>query len=145
MNFKSIIYKLIELKSSIYFDIFINCIFMIVLLTTLFSSSYSLVPIDLVKPFIGINNLLEVMRAFNILMIFFNLVFLIQSLILLNGLSKGSISKSLVATLLYAKWFITTMACGLPYLYNHPISPLFLLLNICILFLLWYQLTEHTL
>ena len=136
--------KFINLKASIYYDITINIIFIIIFLYSLLFEKFNIFPMDhLLKPFIGVNNLKEFIQAMHIVLICYSVIFLSQTILLYIGLSKGFIKKSLVATILFYKWLITAIACSVPFLYNNPISPMYLVVNIFLLFLFWYQSIEH--
>jgi hypothetical protein len=137
--------KLINLKASIYYDIVIHLIFLAIFFYSLISNTYNIFPIDdLLKPFIGINNFKEFIQAMNIVLFSFSLIFITQSIILLKAIDEKKIEKVLVATILYYKWLITTLASVVPFIYNHPINPIYLVFNICLLYLFWYQKTEYS-
>tara|TARA_B100001250_G_C19724794_1_gene755551 strand:+ start:354 stop:776 length:423 start_codon:yes stop_codon:yes gene_type:complete len=136
--------KFITLTASIYYDIFIHVIFLITFLYSLISNTYNIFPIDdVLKPFIGVNNLKEFIQAMHIILICFSLIFLAQTILIFFGLAKGYIKKRLAATILYYKWLITSFASAVPFIYNHPISPLYVVANIFLLFLFWYKATEY--
>ena len=136
--------KFISLTASIYYDIFISIIFLIIFFYSMLSNTYNIFPIDdLLKPFIGINNLLEFIQAMHIVLICFSLIFITQTILLFTGLDKGYIKKKLVITILFYKWLITAFASAVPFIYNHPISPFYLVVNILFIFLFWYQSTEY--
>ena len=136
--------KFISLTASIYYDIFIHIIFLIIFIYSFLSNTYNIFPMDdVLKPFIGINNLLEFIQAMHIVLICFSLIFITQTILLFTGLDKGYIKKKLVITILFYKWLITAFASAVPFIYNHPISPFYLVVNILFIFLFWYQSTEY--
>jgi len=136
--------KFISLTASIYYDIFISIIFLIIFFYSMLSNTYNIFPMDdLLKPFIGMNNLKEFIQAMHMVLICYSLIFLTQTLLLYLGIVKGHIKKSLVATILFYKWLITAIACAVPFIYNNPISPFYIVANILFLFLFWHQSTEH--
>ena len=136
--------KFISLTASIYYDIFISIIFLIIFFYSMLSNTYNIFPIDdLLKPFIGINNLKEFIQAMHMVLICYSLIFLTQTILLYLGITKGYIKKKLVATILFYKWLITAIACVVPFIYNNPISPFYLVVNILLLLLFWYQATEY--
>ena len=134
----------ISLTASIYYDIFIHIIFLILFIYSFLSNTYNIFPMDdVLKPFIGINHLLEFIQAMHIVLICFSLIFITQTILLFSGLNQGYIKHKLVITILFYKWLITAFASAVPFIYNHPISPFYLVANILFIFLFWYQSTEY--
>ena len=137
--------NIINLKASIYYDITIHMIFLFIFFYSLLSNTYNIFPIDdFLKPFIGINNFKEFIQAMNLVLFCFSLIFITQSIIFIKALNAERVEKSIVASILYYKWLITIFASAVPFIYNHPINPIYIVFNLCLLYLFWYQKTEHS-
>ena len=68
---------------TIYLDIGISFLLLLILIISLIPNSFSIIPIKVIKPFLGINNLLDIFISIHYILIGLTITFIIQSILLL--------------------------------------------------------------
>ena len=139
MNTKSSKNKFNNLEFIIYFDIGISLILLLFLIFSLIPNSFNIIPIKLVKPFLGINNLIDIFNSLHYILIGITICFIVQSITLLFEYKVGKIESSSIVKLLFYKWIIFTIISVIPYVFNIKIPSIFLILSFLLLFLFWYK------
>ena len=139
LNTKSFKNKFNNLEFIIYFDIGISLILLLFLLFSLIPNSFNIIPIKLVKPFLGINNLIDIFNSLNYILIGITICFIVQSITLLFEYKVGKIESSSIIKLLFYKWIIFTIISVIPYVFNIKIPSIFLILSFLLLFFFWYK------
>ena len=138
LNTKSYKNKFNNIEFIIYFDIGISLILLLILIFSLIPNSFNIIPIKIVKPFIGINNLIDIFKSLHYILIGITITFIVQSITMLFEYRVGKIESSSIIKLLFYKWIILTIISAIPYAFNIQIPPIFISLSILILFFFWY-------
>ena len=131
--------KFNNLEFTIYLDIGISLLLLLILIISLIPNSFNIIPIKVVKPFLGINNLLDIFKLLHYILIGITITFIVQSILLLLEYRVEKIASSSIIKLLFYKWIIFTIISVLPYVFNISIPPIFLILSFLILCLFWYK------
>ena len=131
--------KINNLEFIIYFDIGISLILLLILIFSLIPNSFNIIPIKVVKPFLGINNLSEIFKLFHCLLIGITITFIVQSILLLLEYRVEKIESSSIIKLLFYKWIIFTIISVMPYVFNIKIPSIFLILSFFLFFFFWYK------
>jgi len=131
-----------KIKNLLYFDIIINILILAILTISLIPNSFSIIPIKLVKPFLGINLLIDIFESLHFILIGISIIFITQSIILINEFNKKNIKNNTVMNLLFYKWLIQTINCTIPYAFNIQIPLIFIIMSIIIFSLIWYVKLE---
>ena len=139
LNTKSFKNKFNNLEFIIYFDIGISLILLLFLIFSLIPNSFNIIPIKLVKPFLGINNLIDIFNSLHYILIGIIICFIVQSITLLFEYKVGKIESSSIVKLLFYKWIIFTIISVIPYVFNIKIPSIFLILSFLLLFSFWYK------
>ena len=139
LNTKSFKNKFNNIEFIIYFDIGISLILLLILIFSLIPNSFNIIPINLVKPFLGINNLIDIFKSLHYILIGITITFIIQSITMLFEYRVGKIESSSIIKLLFYKWIICTIISAIPYVFNIKIPSIFLLLSFLVLFFFWYK------
>ena len=139
LNTKSFKNKFNKLKFIIYFDIGISLILLLFLIFSLIPNSFNIIPIKIVKPFLGINNLIDIFKSLHYILIGITICFIVQSITLLFEYKVGKIDSSSIIKLLFYKWIIFTIISVIPYVFNIKIPSIFLILSFSLLFFFWYK------
>ena len=139
LNTKSFKNKFNNLEFIIYFDIGISLILLLFLIFSLIPNSFNIIPIKLVKPFLGINNLIDIFNSLHYILIGIIICFIVQSITLLFEYKVGKIESSSIIKLLFYKWIIFTIISVIPYVFNIKIPSIFLILSFLLLFFFWYK------
>ena len=139
LNTKSFKNKFNNIESIIYFDIGISLILLLILIFSLIPNSFNIIPIKIVKPFLGINNLLDIFKLLHYILIGITITFIVQSILLLLEYRVGKIESSSIIKLLFYKWIIFTIISVIPYVFNIKIPSIFLILSFLLLFFFWYK------
>ena len=139
LNTKSFKNKFNNLEFIIYFDIGISLILLLILIFSLIPNSFNIIPIKIVKPFLGINNLIDIFKSLHYILIGLTICFIVQSITLLFEYKVGKIESSSIVKLLFYKWIIFTIISVIPYVFNIKIPSIFLILSFLLLFLFWYK------
>ena len=139
LNTKSFKNKFNNLEFIIYFDIGISLILLLFLIFSLIPNSFNIIPIKLVKPFLGINNLIDIFNSLHYILIGLTICFIVQSITLLFEYKVGKIESSSIIKLLFYKWIIFTIISVIPYVFNIKIPSIFLILSFLLLFFFWYK------
>ena len=136
---KSLIYKFKNIEFIIYFDIGITFLALISLIYSLIPNSFNIIPIKIVKPFLGINNLLDIFKLFHCILIGITITYIVQSILLLLEYRVEKIESSSIIKLLFYKWIIFTIISVMPYVFNINIPSIFLILSFLLFFFFWYK------
>jgi len=140
---QSIIKKFKNIETIIYFDITAIVLSLIGLIYSLLPNSFNIVPIKLVRPFLGVNRLKDIIESLHYILIGISITFIIQSVILLLEYKKNHIQPITIMNLLFYKWVILTINTAVPYAFNVQTTPIFIFLSIIILFLFWYLSLDY--
>ena len=139
LNTKSFKNKFNNIEFIIYFDIGISLILLLILIFSLIPNSFNIIPIKVVKPFLGINNLIDIFISLHYILIGITITFIVQSITMLFEYRVGKIESSSIIKLLFYKWIIFTIISAIPYVFNINIPSIFLLLSFLVLFFFWYK------
>ena len=139
LNTKSFKNKFNNIEFFIYFDIGISLILLLILISSLIPNSFNIIPIKIVKPFLGINNLLDVFKSLHYILIGITITFIVQSITMLFEYRVGKIESSSIIKLLFYKWIIFTIISAIPNVFNINIPSIFLILSFLVLFFFWYK------
>ena len=139
LNTKSFKNKFNNIEFFIYFDIGISLILLLILIFSLIPNSFNIIPIKVVKPFLGINNLLDIFKLLHYILIGITITFIVQSILLLLEYRVEKIESSSIIKLLFYKWIIFTIISVIPYVFNIKIPSIFLILSFLLLFFFWYK------
>ena len=139
MNTKSSKNKFNNLEFIIYFDIGISLILLLILIFSLIPNSFHIIPIKIVKPFLGINNLIDIFKSLHYILIGITITFIVQSITMLFEYRVGKIESSSIIKLLFYKWITFTIISAIPSVFNINIPSIFLILSFLILFFFWYK------
>ena len=138
-NTKSFKNKFNNIEFFIYFDIGISLILLLILIYSLIPNSFHIIPIKIVKPFLGINNLIDVFKSLHYILIGITITFIVQSITMLFEYRVGKIESSSIIKLLFYKWITFTIISAIPNVFNINIPSIFLILSFLILFFFWYK------
>ena len=130
--------KFKKIEYIIMFDIGVGFITLFLLVISLIPNSFSIIPINIVKPFLGINLLVDIFQSLHYILIGISIVFIIQSFVLLLEYQKGKIAISTIAKILFYKWIILSINTSIPYLFKLDTPPIFITITLSVLFLFWY-------
>ena len=83
LSTKSYKNKFNNLEFTIYLDIGISLLLLLILIISLIPNSFNIIPIKVVKPFLGINNLLDIFKLLHYILIGVTITFIVQSILLL--------------------------------------------------------------
>ena len=139
LNTKSFKNKFNNIEFFIYFDIGISLILLLILIYSLIPNSFHIIPIKIVKPFLGINNLMDIFKSLHFILIGITITFIVQSITMLFENKVGKIESSSIIKLLFYKWIIFTIISAIPYVFNINIPAIFLILSFLILCFFWYK------
>ena len=142
MNKKSLIYKFKNIEFIIYFDIGITFLVLIILIYSLIPNSFNIIPIQLTKPFLGINHLKDIIDSLHYILMGVSITFIVQSITMLFDYRIRKIESSSIMKLLFYKWIILTIISAIPYAFNIKVPSIFIILSISILFFFWYKSLE---
>ena len=142
LNTKSSKNKINNLEFIIYFDIGISLLLLLILIFSLIPNSFNIIPIKVVKPFLGINNLLDIFKLFHCILIGITITYIVQSILLLLEYRVEKIESSSIIKLLFYKWIIFTIISVMPYVFNINIPSIFLILSFLLFFFFWYKTLE---
>ena len=142
LNTKSSKNKFNNLEFIIYFDIGISLILLLILIFSLIPNSFNIIPIKVVKPFLGINNLIDIFKSFHYILIGITTAFIVQSITMLSEYRNRKIESDSIVKLLFYKWIILTIISTIPYAFNIKVPSIFIILSISILFFFWYKSLE---
>ena len=138
----SFIKKLKNIEFIIYFDIGITSLALISLIYSLIPNSFNIIPIQLTKPFLGINHLKDIIDSLHYILMGVSITFIVQSITMLFEYRIRKIESSSIMKLLFYKWIILTIISAIPYAFNIKVPSIFIILCISILFFFWYKLLE---
>ena len=139
LNTQSFKNKFNNIEFIIYFDIGISLILLLILIFSLIPNSFNIIPIKLVKPFLGINNLIDIFKSLHYILIGITITFIVQSITMLFEYRVGKIECSSMIKLLFYKWIIFTIISAIPYVFNISIPSIFLIFSFLILCFFWYK------
>ena len=139
---KSLIYKFKNIEFIIYFDIGITFLALIILIYSLIPNSFNIIPIQLTKPFLGINHLKDIIDSLHYILMGVSITFIVQSITMLFEYRIKKIESSSIMKLLFYKWIILTIISAIPYAFNIKVPSIFIILCISILFFFWYKSLE---
>ena len=128
-----------NLEFIIYFDIGISLILLLILIFSLIPNSFNIIPIKVIKPFLGINNLSNIFKLFHCLLMGITITYIVQSILLLLEYRVEKIESSSIIKLLFYKWIIFTIISVMPYVFNIKIPSIFLILSFFLFFFFWYK------
>ena len=139
MNTKSFKNKFYNIEFIIYFDIGISLILLLILIFSLIPNSFNIIPIKLIKPFIGINHLTDVFKSLHYILIGITMTFIIQSITMLFEYKVRKIESSSIMKILLYKWILLTIISAIPYAFNIKTPLIFIILSILIVLFFWYS------
>ena len=120
-------------------DIGISFLLLLILIISLTPNSFSIIPIKVIKPFLGINNLLDIFISIHYILIGLTITFIIQSILLLLEYRVEKIESSSIIKILFYKWLLFTITSITPYAFNIDIPSIFLALSFVLLSFFWYK------
>ena len=124
---------------TIYLDIGISFLLLLILIISLIPNSFSIIPIKVIKPFLGINNLLDIFISIHYILIGLTITFIVQSILLLLEYRVEKIESSSIIKILFYKWLLFTITSITPYAFNIDIPSIFLFLSFVLLSFFWYK------
>ena len=139
LNTKSFKNKFNNIEFFIFFDIGISLILLLILIFSLIPNSFNIIPTNIVKPFLGINNLIDIFKSLHYILIGITITFIVQSITMLFEYRVGKIESSSIIKLLFYKWITFTIISAIPNVFNINIPSIFLILSFLILFFFWYK------
>ena len=139
LNTKSFKNKFDNIEFISYFDIGISLLLLLILIFSLIPNSFNIIPIKVVKPFLGINNLSNIFKLFHCILIGITITYIVQSILLLLEYRVEKIESSSIIKLLFYKWIIFTILSVIPYVFNINIPSIFLILSFFLFFFFWYK------
>ena len=139
LNTKSFKNKFNNIEFFIFFDIGISLILLLILIFSLIPNSFHIIPIKIVKPFLGINNLIDVFKSLHYILIGITITFIVQSITMLFEYRVGKIESSSIIKLLFYKWITFTIISAIPNVFNINIPSIFLILSFFLFFFFWYK------
>ena len=131
--------KFNNLELTIYLDIGISLLLLLILIISLIPNSFNIIPIKVVKPFLGINNFLDILKLVHYILIGVTMTFIVQSILLLLEYRVEKIESSSIIKLLFYKWVLFTITSITPYVFNIDIPSIFLILSFLLLSFFWYK------
>ena len=120
-------------------DIGISFLLLLILIISLIPNSFSIIPIKVIKPFLGINNLLDIFISIHYILIGLTITFIVQSILLLLEYRVEKIESSSIIKILFYKWLLFTITSITPYAFNIDIPSIFLVLSFVLLSFFWYK------
>ena len=139
LNTKSFKNKFNNIEFFIFFDIGISLILLLILIFSLIPNSFHIIPIKIVKPFLGINNLIDIFKSLHYILIGITITFIVQSITMLFEYRVGKIESSSIIKLLFYKWITFTIISAIPNVFNINTPSIFLILSFLILCFFWYK------
>ena len=139
LNTKNSKNKFNNLEFIIYLDVGISLLLLLILIISLIPNSFNIIPIKVVKPFLGINNLLDILKLLHYILIGVTMTFIVQSILLLLEYRVEKIEGSSIIKLLFYKWVLFTITSITPYVFNINIPSIFLILSFLLLSFFWYK------
>ena len=139
---KSLTSKFKNIEFIIYIDIGITFLALISLIYSLIPNSFYILPIQLIKPFLGINHLKDIIESLHYILMGVSITFIVQSITMLFEYRIRKIESSSIMKLLFYKWIILTIISAIPYAFNIKVPSIFIILCISILFFFWYKSLE---
>ena len=139
LNTKSSKNKINDIGLTIYLDIGISLLLLLVLIISLIPNFFNIIPIKVVEPFLGINNLLDIFKLLHYILIGITITFIVQSILLLLEYRVEKIESSSIIKLLFYKWVLFTITSITPYVFNINIPSIFLILSFLLLSFFWYK------
>ena len=139
LNTKSFKNKFNNLEFIIYLDIGISLLLLLILIISLIPNSFNIIPIKIVKPFLGINNLMDIFKSLHYILIGITITFIVQSITMLFENKVGKIESSSIIKLLFYKWIIFTIISVIPHVFNIKVPSIFLIVSFLLLFFFWYK------
>ena len=139
LNTKSSKNKFNNLEFIIYFDIGISLLLLLILIFSLIPNSFNIIPIKIVKPFLGINNLIDIFKSLHYILMGITITFIVQSITMLFENKVGKIESGSIIKLLFYKCIIFTIISVIPYVFNIKIPSIFLIVSFLLLFFFWYK------
>ena len=131
--------KFNNIELTIYFDIGISILLLLILIISVIPNSFSIIPIKVIKPFLGINNLLDIFILIHYILIGLTITFIVQSILLLLEYRVEKIESSSIIKILFYKWLSFTITSIAPYAFNIDIPSIFLILSFVLLSFFWYK------
>ena len=138
----SVIYKFKNIEFIIYIDLGITLLSLIILIFSIIPNSFNIIPLQLIKPFIGINHLTDIIESLHYILMGVSITFIVQSITMLFEYRIRKIESSSIMKLLFYKWIILTIISAIPYAFNIKVPSIFIILSISILFFFWYKSLE---
>ena len=139
LNTKSYKNKFNNLEFTIYLDIGISLLLLLILIISLIPNSFNIIPIKIVKPFLGINNLIDIFSSLHYILIGITITFIVQSITMLFEYRVRKIESSSIIKLLFYKWIIFTIMSAIPYAFNIQTPLIFIILSILVVLFFWYS------
>jgi len=143
LNTKSSNNNIKSLKFTIYLDIAISSLLLLILIISLIPNSFNIIPIKIIKPFLGINNLLNIFELLHYILIGLTITFIVQSILLLLEYKVDKIEGSSVIKILFYKWALFTITSITPYVFNIDIPSIFLIMSVLLLSFFWYKTLDN--
>ena len=131
--------KFNNLEFTIYLDIGVGLLLLLILIISLIPNSINIIPIKIVKPFLGINNLIDILKSFHYILIGITTAFIVQSITMLSEYKNRKIESNSIVKLLFYKWIIFTIMSAIPYAFNIQTPLIFIILSILIALFFWYS------
>ena len=131
--------KFNNLEFNIYLDVGISLLLLLILIISLIPNSINIIPIKIVKPFLGINNLIDIFKSFHYILIGITIAFTVQSITMLSEYKNRKIESNAIVKLLFHKWIIFTIMSAIPYAFNIQTPLIFIILSMLIGLFFWYS------
>ena len=127
-----------NLKNSLYVDICLSLFSVILILLSLFTDYFSIFPFEIGR-FLGVQNLSVFLNTIHFFLIFMTLLLIIQTITFIRVLDMTHTISSLVVNFYLTKWVLITFINIMPYTYNLKPPIIFLILNIFMSMLFYFQ------
>ena len=131
-----------NIRFTIFFDIAITFACLLLIVYSLIPNSFSMIPMQFVQQFLGINRLKEIIQILHYILIGISIALIVQSIILLFEYEIQNIKSISIIKLLFYKWVILTINSAIPYIFNIQTPAIFIILSIIILLFFWYVKLE---
>ena len=127
-----------NIRFTIYFDIGITFACLMLIIYSLIPNSFSILPMQFVQPFLGINRLKEIIEILHYILIGISISLILQSFIMLFEYNIQNIKSITIIKILFYKWLVLTINSAIPYAFNIQTPSIFIILSIIILLFFWY-------
>ena len=127
-----------NLRSSLYVDICLSSFSVVLILLSLFTEYFSILPLEIGR-FLGVKNLAIYLDSIHFVLVFVALLLIFQTITFIRVLDSSPTLSSVVVNFYLIKWVLITLTNVFPYTYNLKPPIIFLVLNIFMSMLFYFQ------